>query len=176
MGRDSRRPHHKIRRSKKPRCSPHPGRTSSSSDCEVQGLTWLVQAGSANSRIRYRCPAARRSSRFVTQPTTSPACRKRNSICRNGKQRRGSDASVAQRPDDDGADRGHESAEPSCRAGVQSRPQRYPLGERKLKRPFMTVGIELVSSEVHRSAVQSLLHLPSTLPSHDRDDLHFPIL
>jgi hypothetical protein len=50
------------------------------------------------------------------------------------------------------------------------------LGERKLKRPFMTVGIELVSSEVHRSAVQSLLHLPSTLPSHDRDDLHFPIL
>ena len=69
-----------------------------------------------------------------------------------------------------------ESAEPSCRAGVQSRPQRYPLGERKLKRPFMTVGIELVSSEVHRSAVQSLLHLPSTLPSHDRDDLHFPIL
>ena len=25
--------------------------------CEVQGLTWLVQAGSASSRIRYRCPA-----------------------------------------------------------------------------------------------------------------------
>jgi hypothetical protein len=50
--------------------------------------------------------------------------------------------------------------------------------ERKVthhSRSFMTVGIELVSNEVHRSAVRSLLPLPSTLPSHGRDDLHFPI-
>jgi hypothetical protein len=33
------------------------------------------------------------------------------------------------RPRDDGADRGHEGAEPSCRAGVQSRSQGYPLGK-----------------------------------------------
>jgi hypothetical protein len=57
-------------------------------------------------------------------PTTSPACRKRNPICRMANGDRGSDAIQPQRPDYDGAHWGHESARPSCRAGVQSRSQR----------------------------------------------------
>ncbi|WP_249791419.1 hypothetical protein [Bradyrhizobium sp. SRL28] len=44
-----------------------------------------------------------------------------------------------QRSDDDGADWGHESAEPSCRAGVQSRSQRYPLGEAEAQERHLTV-------------------------------------
>jgi hypothetical protein len=42
--------------------------------------------------------------------------------------------------------------------------------------PNLSEAVRLASSEVHRSAVQSLLPLPSTLPSHGRDGLHFPIL
>jgi hypothetical protein len=44
-----------------------------------------------------------------------------------------------QRSDDDGPDRRHEGAEPSCRAGVQSRAQRYPLGETEAQEGPMTV-------------------------------------
>jgi hypothetical protein len=36
--------------------------------------------------------------------------------------------------------------------------------------------IQLIRSEARLSDVQNLLHLPSTLPSHDPDDLHFPVL
>src|SRR6266850_1757621 len=56
---------------------------------------------------------------------------------------RGVDA-CAQRPDDDGADRGHEGAEPSCRAGVQSRSQRYPLGEAEAQEGSVTVRFQEV--------------------------------
>ena len=56
---------------------------------------------------------------------------------------RGADA-CAQRPDDDGADRGHEGAEPSCRAGVQSRSQRYPLGEAEAQEGSVTVRFQEV--------------------------------
>jgi hypothetical protein len=37
------------------------------------------------------------------------------------------------------ADRGHEGAEPSCRAGVQSRAQRHPLGETETQERSVTV-------------------------------------
>jgi hypothetical protein len=43
-----------------------------------------------------------------------------------------------QRADDDGADRGHESVKPSCRASVQSRAQGYSLGEAKAQAGPMT--------------------------------------
>jgi hypothetical protein len=52
---------------------------------------------------------------------------------------RGADAGVPQRSHDAGADRGHEGAEPSCRAGVRSRAQRHPLGETETQARPMTV-------------------------------------
>src|SRR2546430_9440191 len=44
------------------------------------------------------------------------------------------------RPDDDGADRGHEGVEPSCRAGIQFRSKRPPLGQAQAEeRSVMTL-------------------------------------
>jgi hypothetical protein len=53
---------------------------------------------------------------------------------------RSADVVQPRRAHDDGADRRHASAEPSCRAGVQSRAQRDPLGEAKAEeRSVMTL-------------------------------------
>src|SRR5258708_3446924 len=54
---------------------------------------------------------------------------------------RDADIGSAQRSDDDGTDRGHESAKPSCRAGVQSRAQKSPLGETEAQEGSMTVWV-----------------------------------
>ena len=51
---------------------------------------------------------------------------------------RGLAAMQPRRPDDDGADRGHAGVEPWCRAGVQSRSQRDPLGETEAQEGPMT--------------------------------------
>lgn len=60
---------------------------------------------------------------------------------------RGADACVARRSDNAGADWGHERAEPSCRAGVQSRSQRYPLGQTEAQEGPMTVLIDVETSK-----------------------------
>jgi hypothetical protein len=52
---------------------------------------------------------------------------------------RSADAVQRRRAHDDGADRAHASAQPSCRAGVQSRSQRDPLGKAEAEERPMTV-------------------------------------
>jgi hypothetical protein len=89
-------------------------------------LMWLTRPGSASSRIRHRCQTGASSSRFVTPPTTSPACKKGVRPAGMADGDLGADAGGARRPDHDGADFGHEGAEPPCRAAVRSRAQSYP--------------------------------------------------
>lgn len=55
-----------------------------------------------------------------------------------GNYDRGVDAGFLQRADQDGADRGHEGVEPWCPAGVQSRSERYPLGQTETQEGSVT--------------------------------------
>jgi hypothetical protein len=101
---------------------------------------WRVRAaGRAGSMIRYRCRAGESSSRCGMPPTTSPACRRKSPICRNGRRQSRSCCWSRAMGRDDGADWRHEGAEPSRRAGVQSRPQGYPLGETEAQEGPVTI-------------------------------------